>query len=137
MVEASEKLRILIVNPDKCKPKKCKLECKKTCPINKQGKVCIDVTATSTISFISESLCIGCSQCVRKCPFDAIKIINPLNGLANEVTHRYGPNSFKLFRLPQPRAGEVLGIIGMNGTGKSTSLRILSGNLKPNLGKYE
>ena len=76
-------------------------------------------------------------MCVKKCPFDAIKIIYPPNGLANEVTHRYGPNSFKLFRLPQPRAGEVLGIVGMNGTGKSTALRLLSGNLKPNLGKFE
>ena len=57
--------------------------------------------------------------------------------LTNQVTHRYGPNSFKLFRLPQPRAGEVLGIVGMNGTGKSTTVRILAGNLKPNLGRYE
>jgi ATP-binding cassette subfamily E protein 1 len=36
-----------------------------------------------------------------------------------------------------PRAGEVLGLVGTNGIGKSTALRILSGNLKPNLGKYE
>lgn len=36
-----------------------------------------------------------------------------------------------------PRAGEVLGLVGTNGIGKSTALRILSGNLKPNLGKFE
>ena len=141
MVEAldkiPDKLRIAIVNPDKCKPRKCKQECKKQCTINLQGKVCIDVTATSTICFISEKLCIGCGMCVKKCPFEAIKIINLPKELTNEVTHRYGLNSFKLHRLPPPRAGEVLGIIGMNGTGKSTSLRILSGNLKPNFGKYE
>jgi ATP-binding cassette subfamily E protein 1 len=39
-----------------------------------------------------------------------------------------------LHRLPTPRAGEVLGLVGSNGTGKSTALRILSGNMKPNLG---
>ena len=76
-------------------------------------------------------------MCVKRCPFDAIKIINLPKGLTNEVTHRYGPNSFKLHRLPQPRAGEVLGLVGTNGIGKSTALRILSGNLKPNLGRYE
>ena len=27
--------RTAIINPDKCKPKKCKLECKKACPVNK------------------------------------------------------------------------------------------------------
>jgi ATP-binding cassette subfamily E protein 1 len=31
----------------------------------------------------------------------------------------------------------VLGLVGQNGIGKSTALRILSGNLKPNLGNFE
>ena len=30
-----EKNRIVIINKDKCKPKKCAQECKKACPINK------------------------------------------------------------------------------------------------------
>lgn len=28
---------------EKCKPKKCTLECKRYCPINRQGKLCIEV----------------------------------------------------------------------------------------------
>ena len=32
-----------IINPDKCKPKKCKQECKKSCPVNNIGKMCIEV----------------------------------------------------------------------------------------------
>lgn len=36
-----------------------------------------------------------------------------------------------------PRSGEVLGLVGINGIGKSTALRILSGKLKPNLGRFE
>jgi ATP-binding cassette subfamily E protein 1 len=56
--------------------------------------------------------------------------------LENQVTHRYGANSFKLHRLPTPRSGEVLGLVGTNGIGKSTALRVLSGNMKPNLGRF-
>ena len=76
-------------------------------------------------------------MCVKRCPFKAIKIINLPKGLNSEVTHRYGLNSFKLHRLPLPRANEVLGLVGANGTGKSTALRILSNNMRPNLGKFE
>ena len=53
------------------------------------------------------------------------------------MTHRYGANSFKLHRLPMPRPGQVLGLVGTNGIGKSTALKILSGKLKPNLGRYD
>jgi ATP-binding cassette subfamily E protein 1 len=63
MVEKSDsddKIRIAIINPDKCKPKKCQQECSKKCPVNKVGKLCIEVTPASTICFISEVLCIGC-----------------------------------------------------------------------------
>ena len=41
-----------------------------------------------------------------------------------------------MFRLPMPRPGEVLGLVGTNGIGKSTALKILAGKQKPNLGKF-
>lgn len=41
-----------------------------------------------------------------------------------------------MHRLPIPRPGEVLGLVGTNGIGKSTALKILAGKQKPNLGKY-
>lgn len=75
-------------------------------------------------------------MCIKRCPFQAIKIINLPKGLEKQVTHRYGANSFKLHRLPTPRAGQVLGLVGTNGIGKSTALRILSGNMRPNLGNF-
>ena len=55
MVEKEQKLRIAILNPDKCKPKKCHLECKKICPINKGGKLCVEVINTDKIARIAEN----------------------------------------------------------------------------------
>lgn len=128
--------RIAIVNSDKCKPKRCKQECKKSCPVVRMGKLCIEVTPNDKIAAISEELCIGCGICVKKCPFEAISIINLPSNLEKDTTHRYSQNSFKLHRLPTPRPGEVLGLVGTNGIGKSTALKILAGKLKPNLGRY-
>lgn len=134
----SDKLtRIAIVNSDKCKPKKCRQECKKSCPVVRMGKLCIEVSPSSKIAFISEILCIGCGICPKKCPFGAIHIINLPTNLEKDTTHRYSANSFKLHRLPVPRAGQVLGLVGTNGIGKSTALKILAGKLKPNLGRYD
>jgi ATP-binding cassette subfamily E protein 1 len=129
--------RIAIINPDKCKPKKCKQECKKFCPVNRVGKLCIEVKPTDKVAVISETLCIGCGVCPKKCPFHAITIVNIPGNLESRTTHRFGPNSFKLHGLPTPRAGEVLGIVGSNGIGKSTALKILAGKLKPNLGRFD
>lgn len=101
------------------------------------GKLCIEVAPESKIAFISETLCIGCGICVKKCPFSAIHIINLPTNLEKEVTHRYSANSFKVHRLPSPRPGQVLGLVGTNGIGKSTALKILAGKLKPNLGRFD
>ena len=135
--ETEDLTRVAIVNADKCRPKKCHLECKKACPVNKTGKGCIEVESTSKIAFISETLCIGCGLCIKRCPFHAIKIINLPKNLEKHVSYRYGPNTFKLHRLPTPRVGQVLGLVGTNGIGKSTALKILGGFLIPNFGNFD
>merc|ERR1719211_967528 len=136
--EEQDKLtRIAIVSSDKCKPKRCRQECKKSCPVVRMGKLCIEVTPNDKIASISEELCIGCGICVKKCPFEAVTIINLPSNLESHTTHRYSQNSFKLHRLPIPRPGEVLGLVGTNGIGKSTALKILAGKQKPNLGKFK
>ena len=86
---------------------------------------------------IVENLCSGCGICIKKCPFNAISIVNLPDELETECSHRFGQNTFKLYRLPTPSPGVVLGLLGQNGIGKTTTLKILSGEIKLNLGNHE
>lgn len=128
--------RVAIINRDKCKPNKCGQECKRRCPVESTGKQCVDVTKASKSALIIEDACIGCGLCVKSCPFDAIKIVKLPTNLNKHVVHRYGPNTFKLIKFPMPQKGKILGLIGMNGLGKSTILNILSGKTMMNFGEF-
>jgi len=129
--------RVGVLDMELCQPKKCGLECIKYCPVNKSGADCIILNEEIKKAQIDEDICNGCGICVKVCPFDAITIVNLASELATDKIHQYGPNSFRLYRLPTPKKGEVVGLLGRNGMGKSTVVNILSGNLKPNLGRYE
>jgi ATP-binding cassette subfamily E protein 1 len=129
--------RVAVLDRELCQPKKCGLECIKYCPVNKSGADCIVLNEESKKAQIDEDICNGCGICVKVCPFDAITIVNLASELASDKIHQYGPNSFRLYKLPNPKKGQVVGLLGRNGMGKSTVVNILSGNLKPNLGRYE
>ncbi|MCW3995277.1 MAG: ribosome biogenesis/translation initiation ATPase RLI [Candidatus Bathyarchaeota archaeon] len=127
--------RIAVLEADKCKVKKCNQLCVSYCPMVRSRVEAIRVEGNKAI--ISETLCSGCGICVKKCPFKAISIVNLPDALEKDCSHRFSANSFKLFRLPTPSPGTVLGLLGQNGIGKSTSLKVLSGEIKPNLGKFD
>ncbi len=125
--------RIAIVERKKCNPTNCgNFLCQRVCPVNRKGDECV-FEAEGKVG-IDESLCIGCGICVKKCPFEAIQIINLPAQLDKPPIHCYGKNGFHLFNLPMPIFGKVVGIIGKNGIGKTTAINILSGLLSPNLG---
>ena len=86
---------------------------------------------------ISEELCVGCGICINKCPFEAIKIIGLAEELKEDLVHQFGKNGFRLYRLPIPKKGSCMGVLGQNGIGKTTAIKILAGQIIPNLGEYK
>jgi len=129
-------MRIAVVFKDRCQPKRCNLECIAYCPPQRTGTEVIWLDQETGKATISEETCIACNICVKKCPFDAIRIIGLPEPLKEDLMHQYSKNGFRLFRLPTPKAGDVVGLLGPNGIGKTTALSILSGELCPNLGHY-
>ena len=140
---------IAVVDLDRCQPDRCNYECMNYCPPNRTGKECIVERGDhfgegepheggDDQILISEEICLGetCGICVEKCPFDAIEIINLPQELNENPTHRYGENAFGLYGLPAPESGTVTGILGPNGIGKTTAVRILAGEIEPNLGRH-
>jgi ATP-binding cassette subfamily E protein 1 len=135
--EAKNTHRVAVLDEELCQPRKCGLECIVFCPVNKTGGECIIQRPEDGKAVISEDLCTGCGICIKKCPFDAIVIVNLARELSEDKVHQYGINSFRFYRLPAPKKGAVVGLVGRNGMGKSTIVNILSGSMKPNLGHYD
>lgn len=129
--------RVAVLDQDLCQPRKCGLECIIYCPVNKTGGECIIQRPDDGKAVISEDLCTGCTICIKKCPFDAIVIVNLAQEIGVDKIHQYGVNSFRLYKIPIPKEGTVTGLVGRNGMGKSTIINLLSGNLRPNFGEFE
>jgi len=127
--------RIAVIHKEKCNPIACADLCIKKCPINRTGQECI--VKEDGKAFVNEELCNGCGICTKVCPFEAVHIINLPEALTKEPIHRYGPNGFALYHLPTPIFGKVVGVLGKNGIGKSTAIKILANQLEANLGRNE
>lgn len=126
--------RIAVLRKGECRaPKDCPHVCLKFCPRVRTGDTTISVGEDGK-PVIDESSCVGCNICVKKCEFGAISIVNLPSEPGNPI-HRFGANGFEMFGLPSPAKGQIAGLLGPNGTGKSTAVDILSGRVLPNLGE--
>jgi ATP-binding cassette subfamily E protein 1 len=129
-------MRIAIVLKDRCTSKRCAQECIKFCPRVRAGDETI-IMGEDGRPIISEELCVGCGICINKCPFEAIKIIGLAEELKEDLVHQFGKNGFRLYRLPIPKKGSCVGVLGQNGIGKTTAIKVLAGQIVPNLGDYK
>jgi len=129
-------VRVAVLHEDRCQPKKCQNECYNFCPPVRNG-IEVITWRKDNKPIVSEPLCIGCGICVHKCPHDALTIVNLPDEKEKDTIHRYGMNEFRLFGLPAPEEGNVIGILGANGTGKTTAISLLAGEIIPNLGEWE
>lgn len=122
--------RVAVIDRDVCIEKRCGYACIKVCPPNRMGEECIVEEKDGVFPVISESICIGCGLCVKKCPVQCIRIVNLAREL-DEPVYQYGINTFRLYGLPLPEEGAV-SLVGKNGIGKTTSIRLLSRQIDPN-----
>lgn len=131
------KKRIAVIDRELCRFDKCGLVCISKCPITDETKKAVYLDEEKKLIVINEEKCIGCGICTKICPFDAIRIINFPKPLDRKPIHRFGINGFELYNLPFPIENKIVGIIGPNGIGKTSSIRILIGEIKPNFGELE
>ena len=125
--------RIAIVDQDKCKPNSAAFAY-----LKKNGNICGRhcITIENKKISISENSCMTCFNIAKRTPGDAVMVVKLPSNLTADTTYQYGPNTFKLHGIPTPKPGSVLGLLGVNGIGKSTSIKILSGKIKPNFGIF-
>lgn len=126
--------RIAIIDREKCTNEKCGYVCMHVCPGVMMGDETV-IVGEDKFPIISEVLCTGCGICPKKCPVDCITIIN-LPEEKGVPVFQYGVNSFRQYGMPLPQKG-VTGFIGKNGIGKSTTLKMLCGQIVPNFGQYQ
>ncbi|MBI2137179.1 ribosome biogenesis/translation initiation ATPase RLI [Candidatus Woesearchaeota archaeon] len=127
--------RIAVIEKDKCNPTGCGgYLCIRVSPGNRMGKE-VFVIGPDGKAKVNEEVCTDAeSVTVKKCPFGAIHMVNLPERLVEKPVHRFGSDGFILYSLPSPSFGCVTGILGVNGIGKSTAVKVLSRLIEPNLG---
>ena len=129
---------IVAIDQEKIEPDLARETVIKYDPLNRAGKEGgFYLTDEGELHIDNEQVMEAHKMAVNRYPYDgAIQLIR-LDREFGEKIHQFGENAFRLYGLPAPQEGRVVGILGRNGIGKSTALKILSGDIKPNLGRFD
>ncbi|MFB6158588.1 MAG: ribosome biogenesis/translation initiation ATPase RLI [Candidatus Nanohalobium sp.] len=129
---------VVVIDQDKIEPDLARETVINYDPLNRAGKEGgFYIDENEELHIDEEDVMEAHKMAINKYPYeDAIKMIQ-LPAEEGEKVHQFHDNSFRLYGLPAPDEGSVVGIIGENGTGKSVALKILAGDIKPNLGNFE
>jgi len=129
---------VVVIDQDKIEPELARETVINYDPLNRAGKEGgFYIDENEELHINEEDVMEAHKMAINKYPYDnAIKMIQ-LPAEEGEKVHQFHDNSFRLYGLPAPDKGNVVGIIGENGTGKSVALKILAGDIKPNLGNWE
>ncbi|MBI2141660.1 ribosome biogenesis/translation initiation ATPase RLI [Candidatus Woesearchaeota archaeon] len=130
--------RIAVIEKDKCNPQGCGgYLCIRVSPGNRMGNE-VFVIGPDGKAQVNEEVCTDAeSITVKKCPFGAIHMVKLPEKLTEKPVHRFGIDGFSLFSLAVPLFGQVNGILGINGIGKSTAVKIIAQMVMPNFGIKE
>ncbi len=129
---------IVVIDQEKIEPDLARETVINYDPLNRSGKEGgFYLTEEGELHIEDEDVMEAHKMAINKYPYDdAIKMIQ-LPFEEGDIVHQFSENSFRLYGLPAPEEGQVTGILGKNGIGKSLSLSILSGKIQPNLGSYQ
>lgn len=141
--------KIYLVDYDLCTLRFCNRICIQKCPITlsnkrkksheKKDEVPIYLKKSTNQIRINSELCLKCGACANVCPNSAIYVKHLLDEPedikpAHQYSNKKDKRGFRLYSLPTLVVGQVTGLCGPNGIGKTTALDILAGKLKPNFG---
>jgi ATP-binding cassette subfamily E protein 1 len=129
---------IVVIDQDKIEPDLARETVINYDPLNRAGKEGgFYLNEEGELHIDDQDVMEAHKMAINKYPYeDAIKMIQ-LPAEEGEKVHQFDENSFRLYDMPAPDQGRVVGLIGENGIGKSVSLKILSGQITPNLGKWK
>ena len=129
---------IVYIDQDKIEPEIARETVIKYDPLNRPGKEGgFYIDENEELHIDDDDVMEAHRMAIKKYPYDgAIQLVN-LKKEMGEKVHQFGENTFRLYGLPKPEEGDIVGILGRNGIGKSVALKILSGKIKPNLGNWE
>ncbi|MFT4892801.1 MAG: ATP-binding cassette subfamily E protein 1 [Candidatus Nanohaloarchaea archaeon] len=136
--EKNSKKFIVAIDQDKIEPDLARETVINFDPLNRAGKEGgFYLDENEELHIDDEDVMEAHKMAINKYPYDNAITMIQLPFEEGDKVHQFSENSFRLYGLPVPDEGRSIGLIGENGIGKSVSLKILTGEIKPNFGDWK